>query len=77
MCNATLVCEDLDTGESITLGDGELTIGENAITFTSEQLTDNRNYSVTVNATNAAGSTSSPPITISKGYITIMLFPQC
>ena len=34
-------------------------------TFNTEQLTLNRHYNVTVNASNVAGSTLSPPITIS------------
>ena len=59
MCNAGLTFEEIDTGESITLGDGELTIAGNNITFTTEQLTDNRNYSVGVNASSVAGSFTS------------------
>ena len=59
MCSARLTFVDLDTGESITLGDGELITAENRITFTIEQLTDNRHYRVAINASNVAGSITS------------------
>ena len=59
MCSSELTFMDLDTGEIITLGDGELTIVENNITFTTEQLSVNRHYNVTVRASNKAGSTNS------------------
>ena len=66
MCSGELVFVDLDTGEIITLGYGELTIAGNNITFiTTEQLRDNRRYNVTVRASNSAGSTTSY-VTISK-----------
>ena len=70
MCNAILTFEDLDTGEIITLGDGELTIRENTITFTTEQLTDNRHCNVSVNAFNVAGSFTSYT-TLSKDRHTV------
>ena len=50
---------NLDTGEIITLGSRELTIAENNIIFTNEQLRDNHRYNVTVRASNNAGSTTS------------------
>ena len=50
---------DLDTGEMITLREGELTIADNNITLTTEQLRVNRLYNVTVRASNKAGSTTS------------------
>ena len=50
---------DLDTGEIITLREGELTIADNNITFTFEQLSVNRHYNVTIRASNKAGSTTS------------------
>ena len=56
---------DLDTGEIITLGDRELPIVGNNITFTTEQLRVNRHYNVTVRASNSAGSTTSY-VTISE-----------
>ena len=56
---------DLDTGEIITLGAGELTIADNNITFTAEQLRVNRLYNVTVRASNSAGSATSY-VTISE-----------
>ena len=59
MCSGELIIVDLDTGEIITLGDGELTIAENNITFTNEQLKVNHRYNVTVRASNSAGSTTS------------------
>ena len=56
---------DLDTEEIITLRDGDLTVADNNITFTTEQLKTNRHYNVTVRAFNSAGSTTSY-VTISK-----------
>ena len=56
---------DLDTGEIITLGDRELTIAGNNITFSAEQLSVNRHYNVTIRASNSAGSTTSY-VTISE-----------
>ena len=61
---------DLDTGEIITLGDGELTIAGNNITFNAEQLSANRLYNVTVIASNKAGLTTSY-VTISECSHTI------
>ena len=63
MCSVRLTFVDLDTGESRTWDD--LTIQDNAIKFTTEQLADNRHYNVTVNASNAAGSATTY-VTISK-----------
>ena len=66
MCSSELILMDLDTEEIITLGDGDLTTAENNITFiTTEQLSVNRHYNVTVRASNSAGSTTSY-VTISK-----------
>ena len=65
MCSSELTFMDLDTGEIITLREGELTIVENNITFTAEQLRVNRLYNVTVRASNKAGSTTSY-VTISE-----------
>ena len=49
---------DLDTQEMITLGDADLAIAGNNITFTSELLTVNRHYNVSVAVKNVADSTS-------------------
>ena len=65
MCSGELMFVDLDTGEIITLGDGELTTAGNNITFNAEQLSVNRRYNVTIRASNKAGSTTSY-VTISK-----------
>ena len=59
MCSSELTFMDLDTGEIITLREGELTIADNNITFTFEQLSVNRHYNVTIRASNSAGSTTS------------------
>ena len=66
MCRGELAFEDIDTGEMSTLGDADVTIAGNTITFSTGQLTVNRHYNVTVTATNAAGLTTSY-VTISKG----------
>ena len=50
---------DLDTGEIINLGDGELNLAGNIITFTTEQLRVNRRYNITVRASNSARSATS------------------
>ena len=47
---------DLDTEEIITLGDEELTILKKSITIITKQLRVNRQYNVTVLATNSRGS---------------------
>ncbi len=59
MCTVDLMFVDLDTGESITLGDTDLTVEGNNVTFTTELLTTNRRFNVTANATNIAGSSVS------------------
>ena len=59
VCSSELTFVDLDTEEIITLGDEELTIAGNNITFTTEQLKTNRHYNVTIRASNSAGSTTS------------------
>ena len=56
VCSGELAFFDIDTGETITLGDTELTITETNITFTTQQVRENRRYNVTVMASNAAGS---------------------
>ncbi len=60
MCGANLTCVDVDdTNGNITLGSTDLTIAETNITFTTQQLRQNRRYTVTVTASNAAGSATS------------------
>ena len=57
VCSAELTFMDVDTGETIALGDSDLTIQtEINITFTTQQLGENHRYNVTVTASNAAGS---------------------
>ena len=58
---------DFDTRD-IPLSNTDLTIVDEDITFTTEQLTDNHRYNVTVNASNAAGSSLSH-VTISKDIV--------
>lgn len=66
MCSGELTFMDLDTGESVKLGNTDLTIaGNNSITFTTERLTPNHRYNVTIRAANIAGSATSN-ITISE-----------
>ena len=65
MCSGELKFVDLDTGEIITLENGELTIAEINITFATERLRVNRLYNVTIRASNSAGSTTSY-VTISE-----------
>ena len=59
MCHAELAFVDVDTGETITLGDTDLTIAETNITFTTQQLRENCLYNVTITASNAVGSATS------------------
>ena len=64
---------DLDTGEIITLRDEGLNIAGNNITLTTEQLSVNRHYNVTIRASNSVGSDTSF-ITLSEcPYIIIVL----
>ena len=59
VCNAQLMFLDIDVGEIITLGDTDLTIAAVNITFTSQQLRENRCYNITVTASNIAGLATS------------------
>ena len=70
MCSSELSFTDLDTQEIITLGAADLTIAENNITFTSELLTVNRHYNVSVSVKNIVESTSTKFSEFSKfiGY---------
>ena len=65
VCNFELYFLDLDTNTS---KHGTEVVSDSLVlfTFNTEQLAMNHLYKVTVNASNAAGSTLSPPITISK-----------
>ena len=56
MCLGEVTFEDLDTEEIITLGDEELAIAKERITIITKQLRINRQYNVTVLATNSRGS---------------------
>ena len=66
MCHGEVTFGDLDTEEIITLGDEELTIAEENITIITKQLRVNRQYNVTVLATNSQGSAISFANNISK-----------
>ena len=59
MCHAEFTFVDVDTGETTTLGDNDLIITETNITFTTQQLRENRRYNVTVTASNIVGSATS------------------
>lgn len=50
---------DAQSGGSLVTGDIILTISENNITFTTEQLTFNHRYNVTIRATNVNGTGTS------------------
>ena len=57
---------DVNTGESITLENVDLTIKATSITFTAQNLRENRRYDVTVIASNVHGQAISQ-VMISKG----------
>ena len=57
---------DTDTGEIIILSDADLTFTETNISFSTEQLRENRQYNVTITASNSHGQTLSPAGLISK-----------
>ena len=59
VCSAELTFVDVDTRETITLGNTDLTVAETNITFTAEQLRMNRHYNITVIAFNVAGTATS------------------
>ncbi len=54
-CSGEIVFVDVDTGETITLDNTDLTITETNITFTNQHLKQNRHYNVTVTASNSRG----------------------
>ena len=56
MCHGEVTFEDLDTEEIITLGDEEFSIAKEHITIITKQLRVNRQYNITVVATNSRGS---------------------
>ncbi len=59
MCTVDLMFVDIDTGETITLGNTDLTVEGNNVTFITQLLTTNRHYNVTADVTNIAGSSTS------------------
>ena len=52
VCDAELTFVDVDTEETIALGDTDLTIAETSITFDSQRLPSNRQYRVEASAYN-------------------------
>ena len=56
MCHGEVIFEDLDTEEIITLGDEKFSIAKEHITIITKQLRVNRQYNITVLATNRGGS---------------------
>ena len=46
---------DIDTGEVVMIGDADLLIAENTINISTDQLTANRLYTISVIARNVAG----------------------
>ena len=67
MCSSELKLIDLDTGESLRLETTDLIVAESTISFTTAQVTDNRQYNVTVRAGSVSATTSFT--TISKHSI--------
>ena len=57
MCRASLTCVNLDDDSegNITLGGAKLTISGSNITFTTQQLRQNRRYAIIVTASNIRG----------------------
>lgn len=68
VCRSQLTFVDLQTGSSFEIGHIDLSINEVNITFATDQMKVNRFYSVTVSATNNAGSATSNA-TISELYV--------
>ena len=56
VCKSKLMLTDQNTGEEIIMGDSDVDVTRNTVTFTSEKLKKNRLYSVSVNASNINGS---------------------
>ena len=75
VCSADLTFVDLDSKEIITLGGSDLIIAETNITFSTQQLRENRHYNITVTAANIAGTDVSQA-RISK-YSLILLAKWC
>ena len=69
MCRAELTSLDVDTGETIIIRDLDLIIEETNITFTSQQLTENRRYNVTITASNIVGQTTTSVTMISTSSL--------
>ena len=67
MCSAELTLVDIDTDSTIILGDDDVTLIENNITFPSTLLTVNRWYNLTIVSSNAAGLAASHTL-LSKYY---------
>ena len=57
MCHGELIFMNKET--ITTLGNTDLTITDTNITFTTQQLRENRHYNVTVTASNIRGQTAS------------------
>ena len=55
VCSTELTLVDLDTDSTIILGDDNVTMLENSLTFTATLLTVNRQYDLTAVLSNAAG----------------------
>ena len=56
MCSGELIFVDVETGETIALGISDLTFVAANISFTTQQLRENRHYIVAVEASNVAGT---------------------
>ena len=55
MCQVELMFLDMDTGNNLTLSEEDLAITVTNISFNSQLLTSNRQYSLRVSASNVAG----------------------
>ena len=56
MCRGELTFVDVDAEETITLGESDLILSVNNITFTLQQVRENRHYSITVTTAGLATS---------------------
>ena len=59
MCHADIAFREVETGLTMTLENTDLEIVEANITFTTQHLTENRHYNLSVIASNFAGSATS------------------
>ena len=59
MCDVEVLIVDLDVGDMITLREADLRVERRVISFSSELLTQNRHFNISITAFNTAGSHTS------------------